>query len=209
MRRQAILDATEALVVEKGFEAVRMEEIAQAADLSKGTLYLYFKNKGEIAVALHNRSFRLVHNSLAEVIAGSGTGLEILKKMSRLFLQFAQANPHHFKSVVYIESIGIHVLKQLSDTETMSEARQLDENLFNYVKRAIQIGMQDGSIDRQFNPDKITIQILSAIRGLMQHIVFKEQGMLMSPVEDMPGITLEVLIEDYFTLLIRSLTPQK
>jgi AcrR family transcriptional regulator len=47
-RRSEILAAAKKVFGNKGFEATRMEEIAKAAQLAKGTLYLYFRSKDEI-----------------------------------------------------------------------------------------------------------------------------------------------------------------
>ena len=44
-RRQQILDATVHLLAKKSFSSTSVEEIARAAGLSKGTVYLYFPNK--------------------------------------------------------------------------------------------------------------------------------------------------------------------
>ncbi len=51
-RRADILCASERLFLEKGINATRIEDIAKAADIGKGTLYLYFRNKEDILVGL-------------------------------------------------------------------------------------------------------------------------------------------------------------
>jgi AcrR family transcriptional regulator len=45
LRRSEILAAATKVFASKGFEATRMEEIAKAAQLAKGTVYLYFHSK--------------------------------------------------------------------------------------------------------------------------------------------------------------------
>ena len=51
-RPQELLDAALLLFVEKGFAATRSEEVAKAAGVSKGTLYLYFPSKEELLKAV-------------------------------------------------------------------------------------------------------------------------------------------------------------
>ncbi|KMN81587.1 TetR family transcriptional regulator [Chromobacterium sp. LK11] len=60
-RPSEILDAALTLFVEKGFSATKMEDIARAAGVTKGTPYLYFQNKEEIfkAMVRHHLSSRL------------------------------------------------------------------------------------------------------------------------------------------------------
>jgi AcrR family transcriptional regulator len=51
-RPAELLEAALALFVEKGFAATRSEEVARAAGVSKGTLYLYFPSKEELLKAV-------------------------------------------------------------------------------------------------------------------------------------------------------------
>ncbi|WP_258869238.1 TetR/AcrR family transcriptional regulator [Aquitalea aquatica] len=51
-RPTEILDAALGLFVEKGYRATKMEDIARAAGVTKGTPYLYFQNKEEIFKAI-------------------------------------------------------------------------------------------------------------------------------------------------------------
>jgi len=44
-RRHAILDAALTVFAERGFDAARLDDIAQRAGVAKGTLYLYFADK--------------------------------------------------------------------------------------------------------------------------------------------------------------------
>lgn len=57
-RKIQILDAAETIIAAKGLSDARMDDIAAQTGLSKGTLYLYFKNKGELIAALFDRIFR-------------------------------------------------------------------------------------------------------------------------------------------------------
>lgn len=54
-RRAAILDAAEAVFASKGVAETTMDDIAQQAELGKGTLYLYFTSKNELYLAIANR----------------------------------------------------------------------------------------------------------------------------------------------------------
>jgi AcrR family transcriptional regulator len=53
--RTTILDITEAAVLEKGFEATSIEEIAAAAEISRGGFFYHFKDKNALARALIER----------------------------------------------------------------------------------------------------------------------------------------------------------
>ncbi|MFA6988888.1 MAG: TetR/AcrR family transcriptional regulator [Candidatus Gastranaerophilaceae bacterium] len=51
-RREDIIEAAQILFVEKGFEKTSVDEIAKCIGISKGSIYLDFKNKNEIYVAI-------------------------------------------------------------------------------------------------------------------------------------------------------------
>lgn len=77
-RPQELLDAALALFVEKGFAATRIEEVAQRASVSKGTLYLYFPSKEELfkAVVRQKLSSLIAEGvQIADAHAGSSADL--------------------------------------------------------------------------------------------------------------------------------------
>jgi len=53
MRRQQIMDAAKQVFASKGFGGATMENIAENAEFSPATLYLYFKNKDELFASLN------------------------------------------------------------------------------------------------------------------------------------------------------------
>ena len=56
-RREKILDNALRLFREEGYETTTMQDIADASELSKGSLYLQFENKEALIVALLERTF--------------------------------------------------------------------------------------------------------------------------------------------------------
>jgi AcrR family transcriptional regulator len=55
IRREELMDAAEALFLDKGFAATSVEEIVRAADVAKGTFYLHFRTKDDVLQALRMR----------------------------------------------------------------------------------------------------------------------------------------------------------
>ena len=55
-RRQQILDAASALFAEVGYEGFSVALLANKAGIVKGTLYLYFKTREEVFLALYDQS---------------------------------------------------------------------------------------------------------------------------------------------------------
>jgi len=66
-RRQQIVVAAKRMFSEKGFSKTTMEDIAREAELSPGTLYLYFKNKDELYASLSLRILQYMNIRLGDV----------------------------------------------------------------------------------------------------------------------------------------------
>jgi AcrR family transcriptional regulator len=70
VRRHAILDAAETLFLEHPSRIANVAEVAVAAGLGKGTVYLYFPSKEEMLLSLHERH---VERFFAALIARLGS----------------------------------------------------------------------------------------------------------------------------------------
>ena len=57
MRREQILDAAQQVLLRRGPDAATMAEVADAASLAKGIVYLYFASKAELLAGLRARYF--------------------------------------------------------------------------------------------------------------------------------------------------------
>ncbi len=48
MRRQQILSAADLVLIDAGIEDFTIDQVAERANIAKGTIYKYFKSKDEI-----------------------------------------------------------------------------------------------------------------------------------------------------------------
>ena len=76
IRRKQILEAAEKVFAAKGFAGATMEDIAQQAELSPATFYLYFKNKEELYTHLNLRILRYATARLEHLHKKNGLGPE-------------------------------------------------------------------------------------------------------------------------------------
>jgi len=74
IKRQRILDAAMRIFSERGFHHATVSEVAQAAHVGKGTLYLYFHSKEALLVALFDELADRLLATLDRVL-GEGTSL--------------------------------------------------------------------------------------------------------------------------------------
>ena len=57
VRREQLLDAAERVLLQRGLAAATMADVAEAASVAKGTVYLYYRSKAELLAALRARYF--------------------------------------------------------------------------------------------------------------------------------------------------------
>ena len=89
VRRHAILDAAEKLFLRHPDRMASVAEVAEAARLAKGTVYLYFPSKEEMLLALHERHVATFFTELEALVRGPGplTFEEIFEVARRLIVR--------------------------------------------------------------------------------------------------------------------------
>jgi len=77
-----ILDAALELFVEKGFAATRLEDVAQRAGVSKGTVYLYFDSKDDLFKAVIRSGMVRAIEEAEKVVSGfEGSSADLLRRI--------------------------------------------------------------------------------------------------------------------------------
>ena len=119
-RRQQIMVAAKRVFTDKGFNKATMEDIAKEAELSPGTLYLYFKNKDELYASLSLRilqylMIRLEHVN-AEPFADAEQRLNALKEAMFDVYEFDPLiliNMFHMQSSETLKNLSPDLLGQI------------------------------------------------------------------------------------------------
>lgn len=94
--RRAILDATEALLVEGGAEGFSIRRLAERCGYAAPTIYHHFGDKpGLVDALLEERFRRLVE--LAERVSRGREPLEDLRALGLAFVAFGLRNPTHYR----------------------------------------------------------------------------------------------------------------
>lgn len=92
-RREHLLRSAELIVREQGFTGLTMQVLAERAEVGVGTLYRYFKNKGELATQVFSRATVREVDALHASIQGDGSASERLQNSVLQFAYRALAAP--------------------------------------------------------------------------------------------------------------------
>lgn len=80
-REQLILQAGEALILEKGYGETSMDDIAARVGVSKGTLYLHFASKDDLLMAIIETNLRRFVETMTTIINSESGPLAKLERL--------------------------------------------------------------------------------------------------------------------------------
>lgn len=162
-RREAILDAAALVFGDKGAHAATMDDVAEAAEVSKGTLYLYFPSKDELIVALAHRPLDVVLVRFDEM---SGEGLDGLTLLKRLVADHQETTHEHAAQLrVAIGSLCTAANLQGATPEAQRDYGDRVRRLRGHYLAAIQRGMADGSIRPDIDPEEVGAALWAGMFG--------------------------------------------
>ncbi len=97
-KRQCIAAAALKLFATRPFHEVRLEDVAAAAKVGKGTVYIYFKSKEHLYGTLITEGFAQLVDGLKAQLAENGEpAWESLGKIVREVVSFSSAHPYVYK----------------------------------------------------------------------------------------------------------------
>jgi len=97
--RRAILDATEALMLEAGGDDFSIRGLAERCGYTAPTIYYYFTDKEGLVAALLQERFERLLASVSRVETAADP-VENLKGMVSAFLRFGQENPTFYRLIL-------------------------------------------------------------------------------------------------------------
>lgn len=141
-RQEQILEAAAQVFSHVGYQCATTREIAEAADLSEGTLYNYFKNKRELLIAVAKNYADEVANDIAHVEAESLEDMlaQLMEKRfkkgreRRLFMVFLHESRNNSDVHQYYVQGAIHRIIEATESQIQSlikagKMRNVDANV--------------------------------------------------------------------------------
>lgn len=178
-RPDEILDAALDLFVTQGFHRTTVEQIARAAQLSKGAVYLYFPSKPDLLVALVRRGVgSLAEQAAAELRSFDGDPRRALRKLFTHLGQRISQDPNFAKvpRLILHEAPSSPALADIYRAEVIDKALPA---LIDLLRR----GMQAGLI-RQLDPEMTARAVLGPI---LAHLLLAEIFGIHPTADQSPG----------------------
>lgn len=176
-RVQSIREAATRVIARKGLAGASMQEIADEANVAKGTLYLYFRNQQELLDAAIDQALMELLATLEQALESDGNFEDRLKMLIRRQLEFFASNHDLFQ---------IHLSTKYADGEPQGSSRCARVSSSQYqvyiglLKDFLSEAMERGEI-RMMDPGRLAVFIQEGMAGVLFQRMSEESP---APVDD-------------------------
>ncbi len=154
-KKQEILQAALRVFAEKGVDATKIHEIAEAAGIAKGTIYLYFNNKEEIFQSILKLHSSMMESNITSLLSESNDPEEQLKQL--ILRSVEDAKHSHPEIILDVWSTMIRNPQQLGLGKELHHFQEIISQLLND-------GIQQG-VFREMDTMAVAMGILSMLHG--------------------------------------------
>lgn len=198
-RRTEIIEAAEALYAEGGWDELTMDGVARKARLSRALVYVYFRDKDDLHLAIVERSLALLRERFIEAVAGAELGIDKVEAIGRAYVAFSQEVPHYFDACSRFHA------RQASDgppDPQLDACARAGERVLGVITDAIEQGFADGSIRSDLGaPMLASIALWGFTHGIIQLAANKGHQI------ERAGVAIPQLIAYSFEFLRRAMRP--
>ena len=200
-RENRIVDLAEPVFFAKGYDAATIIEIARACGYNKRSIYLYFRDKEELFLAVVLRGLERLHKSL-EAVAGSAD----IRALGRAFFDFSLASPDYLRLIMIYEAGACVWQKAQSPAPAAGPyklrcQRQTDATA-DLMVRCIESAVAKGIIKTDLAPVQLMMVLWGQVLGVIQIILMRQDGF-----ENTYGISHEALFERFMDMVTAGMAP--
>jgi TetR/AcrR family acrAB operon transcriptional repressor len=172
--RNRILDAAESVFHERGVAHASLDQIAQAAGVTRGAIYWHFKDKADLFEAMMDR----VTLPLEDILSGAGEDapadpLELLKLCTTDVL-LRTARDKHLQRVF---DIAYHKCEYVGDAAGVRD-RQIasQQECLRQIEKGFRACVAAGALPPAVHPREAAMGALSLVSGLIANWVLAPRG---------------------------------
>ena len=171
-RRLAIMNAAEKLFLSKGFENTTMKQIANKAELGKGTLYNYYNSKDELYISIGIKAYSLIIKYTKQFTEKEKPGLKQLMAVGYAYYEFSKDYPNYISIFHDIASrLPDIISKQESElSKTEKEYLNLSNTYRDTFIKILNDAVKNEAIRADKNPFIIGYVLSTITRGIIEDL---------------------------------------
>lgn len=187
-RKAQILDAALKVIVNKGFEQSRMDDIVAKSGLSKGAIYWYYKSKKDVYLSLVNHWVIKYSATLNHIVEKDLPASEQLHSLFHFFVDQYEADPAVFKAMVEFWALSGR------DEDFHDKVQKVYSEFIYLVETILQYGLSNS----EFYIDDTKTAALS--------IMINIEGIIWFTLFDVNNISVRSYMETVFRFIEAGLT---
>ncbi len=169
VKRKRILRAATQVFAVKGYFSARMTDVAKAAEVADGTLYLYFEGKEHLLLSIFDDVLTRFIERASKEIATLDDPVDKLQVMIRLHLETLG----HDKDLAHVLQIETRHTRRFMSLFTRGKLGQY----LNLIRSVIEEGQELGCFRRDMSPGLATNLVFGAVDELvMSWLLADEPG---------------------------------
>jgi TetR/AcrR family transcriptional regulator len=170
-RREEILVAAQAVFFEKGLQNSTMDEIAERAELSKGTLYLYYKSKEDLYLAVMIQGMEVLHAMFEKSVEDHPNPIQAIQRLGDTYYQYFHEHRDYFRMMHFFQTPQLH--RQVSE-EMMHSCSLQNQKIWQLVVEIIERGMREGLFRTDLSASEMAIILWSASNAIILRMDYEQ-----------------------------------
>lgn len=204
-RKQRIVDMAEGVFFKNGYDNATVPSIADAAGYNKRTLYLYFKDKEDIFLAVVLRGLEGLRTALEKALDGAAENTSGLRELAGAFFDFSQNHPEYLDLIMVYESRHFVYHDPDATRETDSHpgrCQQVSDDMARMVSAAIERGMARNGLKTDLTPRQLMLILWGQVFGVVKILRMRRHNF-----QAAFGISRRVLFDHFVEMVERALAP--
>jgi AcrR family transcriptional regulator len=196
-RRQEIITAAEKVFFKKGIDNATMDDVAEKAELSKATLYLYFSSKDEIYSAIYSKSQEKLFKTIKKATDQLPNTREKISEFISAFISFQKKNPEYFEAFFYFLTRDVEFSKENC---YVKQRRNSGKEFLSYWAKLVQQGKKENLIRKNLNEIPVALILWMQLIGFL-----KIYPGLKKSLQKEYDVTEDEIFDEYFELIFNGM----
>ncbi|MBN1534883.1 MAG: TetR/AcrR family transcriptional regulator [Spirochaetes bacterium] len=189
-RREQILDAGRELILKHGIYDVSVQQIAKLAELSVGTIYLYFDSKEEIFATLQEGILEVLYDEAEKAVAEVTDPSDKIRAIAEVYKRFSEENKKYFDVINYfISPLDVFFPKLLK-----TQVDQHGNRILSILVEVINEGIVSGLFEKVV-PKRCSIIIWATLHGLIQFRKMRDTVLKEENFDELYRYSVDTFIE--------------
>tara|TARA_B100000953_G_C18014772_1_gene418985 strand:+ start:923 stop:1555 length:633 start_codon:yes stop_codon:yes gene_type:complete len=169
-RKEQIMDAALKVIISKGYENSRMDDIVDLSSMSKGAIYWYYKSKKEVYLNLVNYWVIKYSTVINHIVEEDDSAADQLKDVFDYFILQYEQDPSAFKALVEFWSLAGR------DEDFHRKVDRVYTKFLEFLERIINKGVKSGEF-KKLDVRVTALSIMVNIEGIIWFTLFDAHGL--------------------------------